>query len=100
MSTYRLHEVTRFSAPTGRAPAEALSEMDLSLRSQPCLRDPEQDVADASWPWVHQQVWVRQVRQAGTGDISEWATIRTAGSAQVPTHWQVPRSGGSWPVRG
>jgi hypothetical protein len=36
----------------GRAPAEALSEMDLSLRSQPGLRDPEQDVADASWPWV------------------------------------------------
>jgi hypothetical protein len=90
----------------GRAPAEALSEMDLSLRSQPGLRDPELDVADASWPWVIGRCGSsagaghRQVRHAGTGDISEWATIRTAGSAQVPTHWQVPRSGGSWPVRG
>ena len=48
----------------GRAPAEALSEMDLSLRSQPGLRDPQLDVADASWPWVQRQV--RVIGRCGT----------------------------------
>ena len=41
-----------------------------------------------------------QLPHVGTGDINGWATIRTAGSAQVPTHRQIPNQGGRWPVRG
>ena len=41
-----------------------------------------------------------QLPHVGTGDINGWTTIRTAGSAQVPTHRQIPNQGGRWPVPG
>ena len=36
-----------------------------------------------------------QLPRVGTGDINGWGTIRTAGSAQVPTHRRIPDRGAS-----